>query len=376
MMRFTELTETTCIPARIGTGPGLLQDVATTRRARGSFLKAFVAVSTLLILVAGCGQQDSGDAVSGMRVNAPLESPAWSPQEGSVFAIRQADRSLVKVDVTPGGITQGNQISSTVSEQLSGIGENFAPDLRESGRLYVPQPEGNRVMVVGAIDLANIRSFEAGPSPSRLALSGPTTENSGVGDTLLALSRDGSTVTGVSLDSFTQEFQREIDVGTGVLLKAAESGGRSFWAAGSEGVTFYDGSALAGLPSNLELDVGALATDPENAGQAFVGEASSGRLHSISVDPAGGLRVTDEADLGSDAEQLAISDGLLYAATSDALIALEPQSLDVVYRAEFGEPMREAVTGRPTPSGITFSEDNAYLTLEGSPFVVEVGKRE
>jgi hypothetical protein len=327
-------------------------------------------------VAAGCGQQDTGDAVSGLRVNAPLESPAWDSQEGSLFALRQADRSLVTVDVTPGGIAQGNQAGS-VSEELAGLGENIAPDLRESGVLYVPRPESNQVTVVGAEDLRNINSFEAGPSPSRVALTGPTTANSGIGDTLLALSKDDASVTGVSLDSYTQRFQEEIDVGTGALLATTETGGgRSFWAAGSEGVTFYDGSNLSSLPQDSNLDVGALATDSEVEGLAFVGESSSGRLNAVSVDPAGGLRVVDEVDLGSDAEQLAMNEGLLYAATSEALIALEPQSLEIVYRAEFGEPMREAVSGRAVPSGITFSEDNAYLTLEGEPYIVEVGKRQ
>lgn len=341
-----------------------------------SGLKALAAVSVLGLVVSGCAQQEPQDAVSGLRVNAPLESPAWDPRGGTVFAIRQADRSLVKVDVTPGGIATGEGAASTVSEQFSGLGENLAPDLRESGNVYVPRPEQGMVTIVGAEDLLSVRSFEAGPSPSQLALAGPTTQNSGLGDTLFALSQDGTTVTGVALDSYRQVVQREIDVGNGALLEASEAGSdSSFWAAGSTGVVFYSGSNLVGPLQSLDLDVSALAVDPENGARAYVGESSSGRLAAVEAVP-GGLQVTDEADLGSDVESLATSEGLLYAATTEALIALNPQNLNVVYRADFGQPMREAVAGRATPSGITFSGENAYITLEGSPYVVEVGKPE
>jgi len=345
------------------------------RHPKGGFrvLSIVPAMLALCITLVGCGQQSPDRPVTGIRVNEPLEAPAYDSQQESVFALSQVDRSLVKVDVSPGGVIQGTNTSSTVSEQFEGVGENFAPDLGESGVLYLPQPELDQITTVEGDDLLSVRSFEAGPSPSRLALAGPVTEDSGVGDTILALSRDGSTVTGVNLDSYRRDFQQNIDVGEGTLLRPSGVG-QGFWAAGSEGVIFYDGSVLAGPPDNLELDASALAADPGEQTRAYVGESASGKLQALEAAPTGGLEVVQETDLDSDVEQLAISDGVLYAATNEGVIGLDPESLDVVYTAEFGERMLDDISGRPVPSGMAFSGENVYLTLEGEPYVVEVDK--
>lgn len=342
-------------------------------------------VAVLAVLLASCnGEEQSGEKISLLRADAPLQAPVWEPEEGVIFALRQADSSVVKAAVTPGGVSTGDRaLGATVSsEGLESVGENFAPDLVESDQLYVPQPGRDRITVVGGTDLLNVRSFEVDPSPSRVTLDGPVTENSGLGDTLFAISENGSTLTGVRLNSVERVLQREVEVGSGALLEASEAGeGREVWVGGSRGVVFYNGSSLIRFSENPSLGVGALAVDPDDQRRAYVGDSSSGRLVVVEAKQAGSLQTVDEVDIDGSITKLTAEGDRIYAATTDSLVVLDLRSLDTVATVEFADRVSAGVSrgsetsrsttstgpadspGGFTPSGIALSEENVYVAV-------------
>lgn len=318
-----------------------------------------------------------------MEVDAPLKSPAWDAEEEAVLALRQDEPRLVKTDVTDSGplrFFQPPQVA-TVSRELEGAGENLALDLLQPDNVFVPQPRLDRVAAIKH-GLVNLRAIEVGDSPARIAVSN--------GDalaqrekTLFALSADGSTVTGVNLE--THEVVVRVSVGRGgeALIEASEKGNpRQFWIAGPQGVAFYGSpprlssqNGAVGLRANSPLGASALAVNDGESRKAYVADAETGRV--VALQPAGTngeLEVTAAAHPEGKVKHLAVEDGRLYAATSGELLVLDAGDLDLLKAVSFGEALQEDVIADAEPSGIAVGEENVYLTLENAPYLVRIAK--
>jgi hypothetical protein len=133
-------------------------------------------------LTAACGSADGSAGGSGfeeqdvaaLEIETPLRAPAWSPGEEAVFALGQDGRRLAKVDVNIGGFNPDAERPRAVasSQELDGVaGENLVIEKdREPNKIYVPVPDRNEVFVLEKDDLLEVRTFEAGESPARVAL--------------------------------------------------------------------------------------------------------------------------------------------------------------------------------------------------------------
>ncbi len=88
----------------------------------------------------------------------------------------------------------------------------------------------------------------------------------------------------------------------------------------------------------------------------------------------GELQIGAEAELKSPAEYLAAQEGRLYAATNEALVVLDSQTLEIVETVEFGPILQgESLEGSKS-SGLAVGGGTVYVTLEGEPYLLLVEK--
>lgn len=336
-----------------------------------------VLVGGLALTLAGCGV---GSAPAAERfsergavatVDAPLRPPEWAEDEGMIFALREDGRELVMLD--PDESVDGTRsFFVTLSDELEGVaGENLALERgRSPDFIYLPIPERDRVVVAKNDDMLEARSFGAGESPVRVALGGTSIGSNA--QTLYALSDDGRTVTVVDLEQPT-EVAGEIDVGVSEDALIEASGEDGFWLAGPEGVVLYEGSTPE-RRGDLSLETGALAVDAAAAQRAYAGDSASGRIMVVEPGEGGELQIVAETELGSQAEYLAAQEGRLYAATNEALVVLDSETLEIVETVEFGPILQGENLEGSKPSGLAVGEETAYLTLEGEPYLLLVEK--
>ncbi|MEU3899188.1 hypothetical protein [Streptomyces sp. NPDC045251] len=144
-----------------------------------------------IALVAGCtaadAVTDSAPETAVLRLDAPVREPIWSEEARGVVALAEAEPRLVKF--TPASSAGRLTARTAISDPLPGVGENLAPSATGKNVVYVPRPDAGRVDVVDAGTLRVEESLRVGESPSFVAV------DTGA-DVLLALSADGSTVTG------------------------------------------------------------------------------------------------------------------------------------------------------------------------------------
>lgn len=344
---------------------------------KNNILRSALLLAGVSMTLVGCGVGDQAAAEGApengivARVDAPLRAPAWAEDEGAVITLQEDGRRLVRLDVGEG--FDGTQdLPVTISEELDGIaGENLR---LESGRMpdeiYLPKPERDQVTVMENDDLLEVRTLNAGESPTRIAVGG---SSSGYGtQTLFALSGDGQAVTVAELETPDAVAARaEVGASDDSLIEA--SGEEGFWIAGPEGVALY-GRIPPERLGNLPLEAGTLATDADDPQRAYVGEVASGRLVTVEPEEAGDLRVVAEANLAAPAEYLDAQDGLLYAVTRDELLVLDSETLEAVETVELGPLVAQEDLEHAEPSGLTVGEENVYVTLKGEPYVLLIEK--
>ena len=341
------------------------------------------SVAALGLLLGGCGSQEGGQGdgddgkpdVTALEVEAPLRAPSWNPGQETIFALRQDGGALVKVVGLRrgGGVDLGAdrpEVGTTEQELESVAGENLALETgHKPDKVYVPLPGKDEVFVSEEDDLEMVQTFGAGDSPARVALDLVP----GRGDTLFALSEDGSTVTAIGLA--LKEVVAEVAVGgdEDSLIEAGAGGG--FWLTGPDALALHHGPSL-GRRAALELDAEALAADPDRR-RAYAAEANSagsGRVVAVEPGEGGGLEVVAEAEVRGRVTHLAADEGRLYALSPGQLIVLDAGNLETLHTVDFGESLERKALGRAAPSGLAVGEDHVYVALDGEPFLVRVEK--
>ncbi len=246
--------------------------------------------------------------------------------------------------------------------------------------MFVPQPRLDRVAATKN-ELVNLRSMEVGDSPARIAVSngGALAQRE---KTLFALSADGSTVTGVNLETHEVVDRVSMDRDGEALIETSKEGDPGqFWIAGPQGVAFYgtpprissENDAL-GLQASSPLEASALAVNDGEPRKAYV---AAGNEHVVALQPAGTngeLEVTAAAHPEGKVRHLAVEDGRLYAATSGELLVLDGGDLDLLKTVNFGEALRDEGIAEAETSGIAVGEESVYLTLENAPYLVRIAK--
>ncbi len=315
--------------------------------------------------------------VAALRIEVPVKEPVW--ERGAIYALAEEAKQVVKVEpVEPTTSSAPRTARTTMSEPLTDVGENLATSLKVRGAVYVPQPSLDRVAMLGLRELRRLGTFPAGPEPSWVDVD-PGSQ------LLLALSEDGSTVSGVWLRGLSPIPQQEVDAGPDAELDAAKRGRPvDYHVAGPEGIARYKGAA-GGVEKKDEIAVSAHKStgDETKVTRLYVVEEGTGHLLAVGTKPAAdGLVVAAEADLGEPAEHVGVDATRIYAATESTLVVLETDSYEgyqdnrfsVVDTIEFrktldSEPLRSAPL-----SGLAVGDDRVYLALKGEPYLVSIAK--
>ena len=342
-------------------------------RQKSKVPEAVVLLAGLALILIGCGsgeeqaaEEPPANAVV-VGADAPLRAPVWAEDEQVMIALQEDGQRIVSLDPDAEG-DETREISATLSSELEGTaGENLALEGgREPDVVYVPIPERDQVAVIENDDLLEVRVFDAGEAPARVALGD---QPLGYADPILfALSEDGSTVTVVGLENFEQIAEVEVGASEDALIEASGGDEIGFWLAGPGGVALYSGDQPE-YRGELSLEAGALAVDPAYPERAYVGDSASGRVVAVEPDEGGSLQIVAETDLGGPVKDLATEAGL-YAVTSDELVILDSETLEIVETLELDPILEEGGVAGATPSGLAVSEENVLVTLEGEPYVL------
>jgi hypothetical protein len=214
-----------------------------------------------------------------------------------------------------------------------------------------------------------VDSYDVGGSPAYVTLDAQP-------EVLFALSKDGSKVSGVGIETPEELPAVEVGGGAGTLVEAPEKGlDPAFWIAGPGGVAFYGGDPLERMVWR-PMEAQDIAVDLTSSQRAYIAEAD--RVVALEGDPEhlleGNLEVMATRNLGEKVERLASDELHVFAATQDRLVAMRRETLEPIDSVEFG-PLLEREGVRPSDiSGITVGAEDVYLTLEGEPYLLSVKK--
>jgi hypothetical protein len=195
-------------------------------------------------------------------------------------------------------------------------------------------------------------------------------------EVLFALSKDGSKVSGVGIETPEELPAVEVGGGAGTLVEAPEKGlDPAFWIAGPGGVAFYGGDPLERMVWR-PMEAQDIAVDLTSSQRAYIAEAD--RVVALEGDPErlleGNLEVMATRNLGERVECLTSDELYVFAATGDKVVAMRRETLEPIDSVAFG-PLLERESVRPSDiSGMTVGAEEIYLTLEGEPYVLSVEK--
>ncbi|QIN78369.1 hypothetical protein GBA65_07350 [Rubrobacter marinus] len=344
--------------------------------SRWSLGLLLTASALLLVGCEGGDEEGAGDNLDGqvvaLETEVPLRAPAYQPASGgALLALTEDGDGIVKLEVEEpeGGLFAGPDeqdprlvVAGGADLEGESAGENMALDRNREGRAFVPQPELDHIQSLQTDDLLEIRTFDAGEPPVRVAMSGPQ-------NAIYALSADGKTVTAVSFDTFDPVAERRVDGGEETLIATSPDIEDEFWLAGPEGVSAHAFGTDPFPEGEIPLDAAALAVDAENSERAYASETGTGRI--VAVEPersGGGLGVVEERDLGEPVLYLAAEPGFLHAVTPQRLVTLDATSLETVQAVELPPEAGEE------PNGIAVGEEGVFVTLEGERLVLLFSK--
>jgi hypothetical protein len=327
---------------------------------------ALAALAVMLVLLGGCASAGSEPRLGLLRVDVPLQEPVWVPGKDAVLALSEDRRRVVRVDVSEA--EQGSRVPVR-SAGFEDVGENLALSPEEPELAYLPRPESGRISALGTDSLRVVDSYDVGGSPAYVTLDAQP-------EVLFALSKDGSKVSGVGIETPEELPAVEVGGGAGTLVEAPEKGlDPAFWIAGPGGVAFYGGDPLERMVWR-PMEAQDIAVDLTSSQRAYIAEAD--RVVALEGDPErlleGNLEVMATRNLGERVECLTSDELHVFAATQDKLVAMRRETLEPIDSVAFG-PILEREGVRPSDiSGITVGAEDVYLTPEGEPYLLSVKK--
>lgn len=281
---------------------------------------AVVLATGLVLLLGGCGVGGGSggpeESVTVLGVESPLRAPIYNRDGGVLLALVEGEPRVAKVNPETG--------ETTISGIFEDAGENLGLSPEAAGPVYLPQPNLGQVALVSVEDLGVVGSLEAGPSPAEVSVD--------VGSEILfALSEDGSTVTGVDLETRETLLPPVREVEGRKLLHAPERGlAAEFWVAGPDGVALYEGhpTPLEEVDS-IQISAGTLTEDVVKVTRAYVSEAGTDRLVAVGLNPEDKkLEVAAETGVGEPIEHAGVDEKRVYAVTENKLVVLAADNFD------------------------------------------------
>ncbi|MQA15181.1 MAG: hypothetical protein GEV09_13720 [Pseudonocardiaceae bacterium] len=328
--------------------------------------RAAVALVAALGLLAGCASSPSAGGgtrpIELVELEAPLTHAAWATEVDALLGLTAEDR-LLEIDPDTG--------ETAYSLQLKSTGENLAVVTRPSEHVYVPQPDFDRIAVIGTKSLERIRDLGAGQTPHWVA-SHPTSF------TLLAISEDGSTVTGVDTETHEVSFRQQVAGGpAAVVAEAGDSLDPAFWLVGPGRVAHFAGKQPTPTADRTgELSHETFSPDRDTPEAAYLTEEGSSRVVALEGQQ-GELAGVAEQDLGEPVEHVeskAKEEFRVYAATASSLTVLRSDNLERLDTIEFRSVLDQAGLGGARIGGLTVGDSHIYLGVEGEPYVLRIRK--
>ena len=327
---------------------------------------ALVALAMMLVLFGGCTTAGSQQKVEVLRVDVPLQEPVWVPEKEVVLALSEDRRRVVRINVNEANPGDRAPIRSVEFED---VGKNLALNPEGPELAYLARPKSGRISTLSTDSLRVMDSYDVGDSPTYVTLDVQS-------EVLFALSKDGSTVSGVEIETPEEIPAAEVGGDARTLVEAPEKGlDPAFWIAGPGGVAFYGGVP----PERMvwrSMEAQDIAVDLTSSQRAYIAEAD--RVVALEGDPErlleGNLEVMATRSLGERVECLTSDELYVFAATRDKVVAMRRETLEPIDSVAFG-PLLERESVRPSDiSGMTVGAEEVYLTLEGEPYVLSVEK--
>jgi hypothetical protein len=318
----------------------------------------------MALVVGGCGAAGAGQQTRLLRVDDPLKEPVWVPND-ALIALSEDGRRVVRVD--PGASGSGRVLSVALQD----AGENVALNPREPGQAYVARPDSGRISALNTDTLRVVRDYDTGGTPSYVTVNAQP-------ELLFALSEDGTQVSGVDLATSREVPAIAVGGDPQMLAESPEKGfDPALWIAGSRGIAYYGGDPLTSMAHSSQ-EAEDISVDTESAQRIYVAEGD--RLTALEGDPQdllrGNLQEMASRDLGERVEAVASDALYVYAATLERVVVMRRETLKTVETVDL-EATFEREGLHPTGiSGITTGESSGgvYLTLEGEPYVMSIGK--
>jgi hypothetical protein len=304
-----------------------------------------------------------------LRVSVPLREPVWSDAAGELVGL-SADGPRVEA-VRPS--LRENGAHSRLSVPLPGAGRDVAPGMPDDPVVYVPRPASGRVAVLHLPSLKQVGTLPAGKDPSYVATD--------VGaQTLLALSGNGHTVTGVSLHDKTISSTQQVNADADAEIDGPERERVvEFHVTGSTGIDHYLAGARRG---SIDIPVTDAVGDETKVTRLYVAETGTDKLVAVDSGRAsGGMDQVGQVHL--DAPVLFVDDDAhrIYAATNDQLTIMETRSYGgfdggkipvietINFRSDLPPALHDAVL-----SGVVSGTDRVFLTFSDAPYVLSIAK--
>jgi hypothetical protein len=304
-----------------------------------------------------------------LHISAPLREPVWSDAADELVGLTASGPRVEAV--TPS--LRAGRARSRLSTPLTDAGRDVAPGMPDDPVVYVPRPESGDVAVLHLPSLKQVGTLPAGGDPSYLATD--------VGaQTLLALSGNGRTVTGVSLHDKTVSTRQRVnaepdsDIDGPQRERVVE-----FHVTGAGGIDHYLDGARRG---SIDVPATDAVGDETKVTRLYVAESGTHLLVAVDCGRDGdGMDQVGQARL--DAPVLYVDDDAhrIYAVTHDRLVILETRSyggfdggkIPVIETIDFRNDLPAAVR-HATLSGVVSGTDRVFLTFSDAPYVLSVAK--
>lgn len=335
------------------------------------------AMVIALAAVTGCSapgsELEAADAVTVQRAGAVIHGPVYSYADHVLLGLTD-DRRIAGIDLSQGDAN----VPTTVSDPIPDAGPNLVISPLNDDTALIAQPDRGQVAEIDLGRLSVADTIDAGPEPSYLG------SNSGA-RVLLALSRDGSTVTPVELHRRTPLPSTIVGAGPGATVVGANRGRQlDFHVIGRDRVAYYQGRTPP-AQEKVGLGVGAAAAagDGAKVTRLYLAERGTDRLLAVDAQRGGeGLHVVGTAAVGEQIRYLATDDTRIYAATDQHVVVLETRSFEgyadgvipVIRTLDFRSGVPDGPAESAPVSGLAVGNDRVFLTLSGQPYIIGVAK--
>lgn len=339
----------------------------------GQFFLALATVAAIASCSLPHRQSGAGMVATVHRIDTTLEHPVYSAAHDALIGLT-GDHRLARIALPE--TNHDTDAETSVSDPLGPSASRALISPLGDDAAYVSEPDLGQVAELQLDDLQVSGYLPAGPAPSSLA------SDTGA-RTLLALSRDGSTVTPVDLHRRIALASTSVSAGPAALIEGAARGRTiDFHVLGPHGVDLYTAPhAPATRTGHLDIGASAAAGDRTKVSRTYIAENGTTRVLALDTSPQGtGLDIVGSVDVGEPVRHLAADDTRLYAVTQDKVIVLATQSftgyadgtIPVVAALDFRTALPDGRPRSAAVSGIAVGDERLFLVLEGQPYVVTI----